>query len=168
MSTQRASAPKGIAPLRADWALFESLVPERDVAAPFSKWSVGAHVEHCALASTSMVRALADNAGAPPPRGLNRPFLMRSVILWTGWLPRGRAEAPEFVLPKSTTEGDLRDALARSLEAIDRLAEAPPDAWMRHFALGAMRRDAVLRFLHVHNRHHLKIIRDIRQSTDAR
>lgn len=49
-----------------------------------------------------------------------------------------------------TAEARVRDAVA-----------LPEDAWYDHHVFGPFRRDKVLWFMGVHNRHHLKIIRDI-------
>jgi hypothetical protein len=37
----------------------------------------------------------------------------------------------------------------------------PRSGFSRHFAFGVLRRDKALRFMEIHNRHHLRIISDI-------
>ena len=36
-----------------------------------------------------------------------------------------------------------------------------PAAWYEHFAFGVMRRNAAIKLIHVHTRHHLAIVKDI-------
>jgi hypothetical protein len=39
--------------------------------------------------------------------------------------------------------------------------ELDPGTWFEHFAFGILNRDKAVRFIGVHNRHHLRIISDI-------
>jgi hypothetical protein len=139
---------------------FEALVPHRDVRAPtVSQWSVGMHIHHCALAMR-LVATEVLRCETPPPRWSANP--VRTLILLTGRVPRGRAEAPAAVRPSvDLSEGLLGPALSEAAQLVRRLPDAPQEAWFRHFALGVIRRRSVPRFLEVHNRHHLRIISDI-------
>ena len=125
-----------------------------------SAWSVGQHVGHCALAVRGIAKALLRSR--PPMPSRRRGWAWRQVILRTGWIPRGRARAPEGVVPPEELEEEalqaLLDECAELLGAVSHLGD---DAWFEHFALGVMDRDAALRFLEVHDAHHLKIVADI-------
>ena len=129
-------------------------------AGQISDWPVGLHIQHCALAMVGICRAMTKAELPPPKAGFN---LLRPIVLLTGRIPRGRAKSPDEVVPSP----DLSDRdLARLIDLAERMMgkarSLPPEAWYRHFAFGILKRDAALRVLKVHNRHHLRIIRDIR------
>ena len=124
-----------------------------------SGWSVGQHVEHCLLATIGIAAALAGSSPPPPRPGL---ALKRRMLILTGWIPRGRARAPAAVSPQVEPGIERLQALLEQADAaLADAAQLPQDAWFRHFALGPMDRDTSLAFLAVHDRHHLKIVRDI-------
>lgn len=131
----------------------------RRTALAVSAWSVGMHVHHCCLAMIGICNALRDST-PPPPVTLGD--LARRPLLWIGRIPRGRAQAPARVRPqRGISAAELADVLTR---AETMLAEAPrldPGTWFRHFAFGVLSRDRALRFIGIHNRHHLRIIADI-------
>jgi hypothetical protein len=107
--------------------------------------------------------AVLKSSPPPPP---SRFSASRAFVFTTGRIPRGRGKAPEAALPSPDIGSeDLRALLDRSEELIDRVAEAEPDKWWNHFAFGVMDRDQTLRFMGIHNRHHLRIIADIRAAT---
>jgi hypothetical protein len=135
-------------------------IPQRDVAAPtLSRWTVGMHIEHCAMAMQQIMRQLADSQ-PPPPR--DRFRWPRTVILLTGRIPRGRARAPESVVPEeSPGAARLEELLEACEQQLSATRTLPRGAWFKHFALGVLDRDKSLRFLAVHNAHHLRLVGDI-------
>lgn len=147
------SEPDGLDDLRA-------FVDRRDARSPeVSSWSVGMHIEHCCLAVNSVCGALVDSVPPPPPAGFS---LLRSTMLKTGFIPRGRGRAPKAVIPTREPDGDeLHATLERAEADLNAARELSPQAWFRHFVFGVMTRDESLRFLAVHNTHHIKIMRDV-------
>ena len=136
------------------------LVPERDAASPaVSEWSVGMHLHHCGLAMCEIATALIECEEPPPTR---RPGPRATLILKTGRIPRGAAQAPQVAMPTADVDARvLEDTLRRSEVLLDRLQPVDERSWYRHFALGVLvKRDAV-RFICVHNTHHLRIVADI-------
>jgi hypothetical protein len=130
-------------------------------AAPVSAWSVGMHVHHCCLAMTAIGRALIASTPPPPP---SRASLLARVIFATGRIPRGRGRAPEAVVPEQDAPPPTLAALLDESERV--LAEAgsvDPAAWFKHFVFGPLDRDKTIRFIRMHNHHHLRIIADIRR-----
>lgn len=137
-----------------------------DVVVPaVSAWSVGMHVEHCALAVDRMATLLGESVGpdgsvrlCPPVRwGIPRVF-----VTATGSIPRGKGKSPQAVIPEPEP---AREHILAALDAAEARIETalvlPEKAWYHHHIFGPFRRDKVLWFMGVHNRHHLKIIRDI-------
>lgn len=125
-----------------------------------SAWSVGMHVEHCALATIAVVAALRGSAGPMPARRRIAP--LRFLVLRLGRIPRGRAQAPKIVIPRADRSDAERRGLLDRAEAARREAAAlPRESWLAHPALGPLTRDETLRFLAVHDRHHLATIERI-------
>jgi hypothetical protein len=56
---------------------------------------------------------------------------------------------------------ELLTLLDQSERILTEAHDLDPKAWFRHFALGVLDRDKTLRFIRIHNRHHLRIISDI-------
>ncbi len=130
-----------------------------------SEWSIGMHVHHCCLA---MIRLCESLTASTPPTPRSRFSLRTAVVFSSGRIPRGRGRAPDVVLPRQ----DIAPAeLGTLLDQCERmLAEVPdldPKTWFRHFAFGVLDRDKTLRFISIHNRHHLRIISDIVSSLPA-
>ncbi len=127
-----------------------------------SRWSVGMHVQHCCLAMIGVCEALLASS-PPPPRRSFSP--LTELILLTGRIPRGRAKAPEQAEPReAVSPGELASLIDRSEKLLAAARLAPSGSWFRHFALGVLDRNRSLKFIRIHNAHHLRITRDIRAS----
>jgi len=133
---------------------------EADACAPqVSAWSAGMHVQHCALVMLEVAGALASSA--PPPAG--RPSVLGHVLLRLGRIPRGRAKSPATVRPPERVDpAEVTGLLEKAERALRDVEGMAPAAWFRHFAFGTLRRDRALRFVRIHNDHHLRIVEDIR------
>lgn len=117
------------------------------------------HIHHCTLAMTGICRALAASSLPAPPAGLN---IARTVVMISGRIPRGRAKSPqEAVPPDVVDEAELSSLLDESERLVGKTHTLEPDRWFRHFAFGVLRRDLSLKLIRIHNRHHLRIIRQI-------
>jgi hypothetical protein len=128
-------------------------------AARVSKWSVGMHIHHCCLGMMGICRVL--SASQPPPPG-SRFSLAAAFVFLTGRIPRGRGKAAEVVLPKQdVSQEELSALLDESERMLAAARELDRGAWFEHFAFGVLARDRALRFVEIHNRHHLRIISDI-------
>lgn len=137
------------------------------VNAEVSQWSPRQQIDHAALATLSICGAL-DRilAGAPECVPPGRPGPNLEMILTTGFIPRGRAEAPEKMKPApdvthAATLAHLDALLARLRELAPRAA-ACAAAGLRypHFALGPMTAPEWLRFARIHFDHHVALARD--------
>jgi hypothetical protein len=130
-----------------------------------SGWSVGQHLHHCGLAMVGICEELA--ASTPPMPCV--PFSVpRLMVLGTGRIPRGRAKAPESVLPEAEPGvAMVREILDRSQHGLDNAAGLADTAWFNHPFLGPMSRRTTLRFIAIHNRHHLRLIQSIIKAAPA-
>jgi hypothetical protein len=90
-----------------------------------------------------------------------------------GRIPRGKAKAPEAVCPqKMPSRDEMREALERTRKRFGATAQClgalqSPEARQRvvkHPALGKLNALQWLRFIEIHTKHHLKIIKDVRRT----
>jgi len=142
-------------------------VPHAAAQAPqISDWSVGMHVHHCCLS----IQAIHDTlARSRPPAPRTWRTLLGRLVLWRGRFPRGRARAPKFAHPAPDLSAEqLTEQLAAAEQALSAMSGLDPGTWIRHFALGTFTRDDAIRFVGVHNDHHLAIIRDILTAVGTR
>jgi len=139
---------------------FREAVKHAEVAAPaVSSWSVGEHIHHCCLSMIGISKSLRKST---PPAPRAKPTVARSAVLYFGFIPRGRAQSPSFIVPKpSTPQEELRAMLDQSAELLLMAHSLDRSTWFTHPLMGPMQRDQALKFVLVHNRHHLKIVADI-------
>lgn len=165
--------------------------PEAELAArapAVSGWSVAEQLEHLVLVDRAVlksVRRLLDDPQrqaaqsaqeaqpAPPPPGIN---LLGRVVLGTGFIPRGRARTlPPFqpgAAPPAAAVGagiawivGIAEIEREVRELAPRLGELEAGGGrLRHPLFGGLGGRQWLRFVTVHQHHHLKIVRDIRRA----
>lgn len=138
-----------------------------------SDWSVGRHLEHVLLANRGMVDWLsrvAQGEEVPPPDDPEGgPTVAGRLALLFGRIPRGRGRAPDGTVPEGRAREEVAAGLAEVLERARRLADGigairRADARMTHPALGTLDAAQWLRFAHVHQDHHERIVRDVLRS----
>jgi hypothetical protein len=140
--------------------VLKDFVPRAAVLAPdVSKWSVGMHVQHCCLATIGVCQSL---VASEPPVPWASFSLVTSAIFLTGRIPRGRGKSPEQAIPREGIwTNELEGLLQEAERRIEEARQVSADHWFRHFAFGVLDRDRTLKFIGIHNRHHLRIIHDI-------
>lgn len=141
-------------------SLFRAYLPEANTYhSEISKWSVGMHIDHCALAMTRVCKTLLASSPPPPKDSFS---LLRTVVFFTKRIPRGRGKAPDAALPRENISTEQLSTLLDEVE--DLLAQAkqlPPQHWLKHHVFGILNRDQAFQFIDIHNQHHLRIIDDI-------
>lgn len=134
-----------------------------------SKWSVAKQVDHM-LRSLAHMLAAADtirvgyDARIKPDGKASVPG---RLLLRAGAIPRGRADAPQEVLPGEAPT--MEDCRARYEQVLALLASFAPHLetirkWrgtIPHPLLGDFRAQDWLRFARMHTEHHLAIVDDI-------
>ncbi len=124
-----------------------------------SEWSIGMHVHHCCLAMVGFCQSL---IASTPPTPRSRFSLVRAVVFSSGRIPRGRGRSPDAGLPRQDVSPvELWTLLDQSERILTEVHDLDPKTWCRHVAFGVLDRDKTLRFILIHNRHHLRIISDI-------
>lgn len=139
---------------------FEQYLPNLEARNPgVSGWSVREQIHHALLSADAIARSVADSKpGARSPSF----SLVKWIVLLAGKIPRGRAKAPNQVRPSAeVSREELERLLTRARQSLTAAEAADPKAWFEHFVFGVMNRDAAIKLLHIHTRHHLAIIADI-------
>lgn len=92
----------------------------------------------------------------------NRFNLSWVYIRLRGAIPRGVGKAPSVVKAKAPISMmDLENQLTLAKTLLRELEICPANAWFSHPYFGAMNKKNTLKFLMIHSRHHLKIVKDI-------
>jgi len=130
-----------------------------------SGWTIGMHIRHCALVMVLVCRGLNESQASPARK---RWRSRRALVFLTKWIPRGTRKAPDFVVPdEAQPREELLQALNEAHAAVAAACRLDAGRWIPHPNLGPLSRDEALKFLLIHNRHHLKIIRDIQRGVPA-
>ncbi len=131
-----------------------------------SQWSVLEQIDHLIRADDLILQAIQRTLASPPPDVELRPVWIGRLVLWTGFIPRGRGKAPAPTQPAARSRPEMEKELGRvraGVEALEsRLGEmivSPGRA--AHPALGGFTAAQWLRFMDLHHEHHFKIIDDI-------
>jgi hypothetical protein len=77
-----------------------------------------------------------------------------------GRIPRGRARTKLIPQP-SVPAAELLALLDQSEQVVAAAQGLDRNTWITHPVFGPLRRDDALKFLRIHNRHHLRIVSDI-------
>ncbi len=137
-----------------------SSVPSAALRAPaVSEWSIGMHVHHCCLAMIGICQSL---VASTPPTPRSKFSFRTAFVFSSGRIPRGRGRSPDAVLPRQhISPAELSTLLDEAERILTEAHDLDPKTWFRHFAFGVLDRNKTLRFIRIHNRHHLRIISDI-------
>lgn len=149
-----------------------------------SRWSALDHAEHIAKVDEGSLRQL--ETALERDGGPELTFVGR-LVLALGWIPRGVGKAPGNTRPNDRDrEGadgpdrprdedrhrvvaeqltDVRSAIEALAGRFDEIAAGRGRA--THHVFGGLTAARWVRFLWVHHRHHLKIVRDIRRAWEG-
>ncbi|TYA52976.1 DUF1569 domain-containing protein [Formosa maritima] len=86
----------------------------------------------------------------------------RLLLFTIGYFPRGKVKAPKYVQPpENITIEDLETQLEVANKNIEKIKLADRNAHFKHFIFGVLNKKRTIRFIELHTKHHLKIIRDM-------
>ena len=124
-----------------------------------SSGDVAWHIDHCCRVMTGISKALHNSN----PKDFKSAWNFgRFVVLTSGSIPRGRAKAPQSVQSQDEITIDNLENLFRAAnENITLLHSLNPNSHFLHPYFESLNLKQSIRFIEVHNNHHLKIIRDI-------
>ena len=84
------------------------------------------------------------------------------MLLLTNHIPRGKAKAPNIVIPKkSISKAEIVEEIELAKANLQTLAATEKNKYFTHPIFGDLDVPKTLRLFNVHTNHHLKIIRDI-------
>ena len=139
----------------------EKSIPHQALLNPqVSQVPVGWHIEHSLLVLNAIVSGLKKSR----PAAYKPTFdWRRQVVLVLGVIPRGKIKAPAAVRPVETfNAASLQQHLYTTKANLESIGQLSPDHFFTHPFLGDFKLIPAVKFMQVHTRHHLKIIRDIR------
>jgi hypothetical protein len=124
-----------------------------------SKSGVDWHIDHCLRVVNGISKVLQNSNQNDYKSAFN---FKRSLLLSLGTMPRGRAKAPQTVqATDDITLDDLQNLHQKAVQSLDILKTLPSNSHFQHPYFGMLNLKQSIRFIEVHNNHHLKIIRDI-------
>ena len=131
-----------------------------DVNERVSKWSPAEHVDHLLKVTGSVLKRVPSSEDVG-----NGISLLGRAVLALGWIPRGRGKAPERLAGTRATADELRASVDRVRGHLDAIDAASVDGTrvrnVPHPRFGGLTPAQALRFVSVHNEHHLKIVAEI-------
>jgi hypothetical protein len=124
-----------------------------------SEASVGWHIEHSLLVIKQVTATVAQSE----PKLYKSKFnLSRFFVFLLKTIPRGKAKAPKVVIPvDEITIETLQESLKNTYQAIAYLKDCQENQYFMHPFFGQLNKKQTIKFLAIHTKHHLKIIRDI-------
>ena len=137
----------------------EAYFSKRSVKNPkISKADVAWHLNHI----LKTVNKISESLLHSNPENFNPKFNVKRLwVHTTGRLPKG-GQSPRSVNPSGTVLLDsLRIQLALAKKNMERISTLDEDAFFNHPVFDHLDRDQTRRFLAVHTRHHLRIIKAI-------
>ncbi|MFM6924450.1 MAG: hypothetical protein ACKOU7_03040 [Ferruginibacter sp.] len=144
-----------------------SLIHELETKIPFSaksnnavsKEPVGWHIQHSLLVALQVITALERSN----PAYYKPAFNLRKFIIYSiNKIPRGKAKAPESVLPKTAINSEeLNKNFALLKTRIHVLEDLQPRSFFKHPYFGNLHVKESIKMIRLHTRHHIDIINDI-------
>lgn len=138
----------------------QDYIESRDYKNPaVSKATVGWHLSHNLKVISNVIDALK----ASDPEDYKSTFsLKKTMVFLTGRIPRGVAKSPKVVLPPDVIEKkDLIFQLEKTRQNLLDFDSLPKNANFQHPYFSKLNKKETKKFLEIHTRHHLKIIKDI-------
>ena len=143
-----------------EFAKIENYIPKRDVKnTTISQADVAWHLDHI-LKTINQISTNLENSN---PNNYQSTFSLQQVIVHTtGTIPRGVAQSPQSVRPPDIilTEAIFLQ-LKQAKEHLDKINSLDENAFIEHPVFKNLDRDQTRRFIKIHTKHHLKIIKDI-------
>ncbi len=146
--------------LQAQLKALEQFLPEFEKTnTNISDASIGWHIEHSLLVIKQITATVAQSE---PHLYVNKFNFTRCWVFLFSYIPRGKAKAPKVVIPTNTLDVEsLKESIAHTYQALNYLKDCQPNQYFMHPFFGLLNKAQTFRFLAIHTKHHLKIIKDI-------
>jgi len=124
-----------------------------------SKSAVGWHIQHSLLVAFQIIHTVEKSN----PLDYRYQFNLRKILVYTlSKIPRGKAKAPDRVMPKEAfNTGELKKDIELLKSRLTVLNSLHPKSFFRHPYFGSLHLKDTIKMLKLHSRHHLDIINDI-------
>lgn len=121
--------------------------------------SVGWHIEHSLL----VVKQITATVAQSDPKVYQYKFnFTRFWVYLFNYIPRGKAKAPKVVIPgEGLNLKALEESVVHAIQAVAYLKGCQKNQHFMHPFFGVLNQQQTIRFLAIHTRHHMKIIKDI-------
>lgn len=121
--------------------------------------TIGWHIAHSCQVINTITNAIVNS----DPSKANPKFSgAYYLLLLTNHIPRGKAKAPNIVIPKKTlSKEEIIEEIEIAKANLQTLASTQKNKYFTHPIFGDLNVSKTLRFFTVHTNHHIKIIRDI-------
>jgi hypothetical protein len=132
-----------------------------DASPGVSNWCIGEHLDHIVKVSSSVVGRVRETNPPVEKRGIS---LIGRAILTLGWIPRGRGRSPSRLVGTRVPAADLEASLAKlesAVAGIEPAMIALKSPTVPHPVFRGLTPAQALRFVEIHNAHHLKIVDEI-------
>ena len=153
MPTPKTQKLKNLLSEAASYLDKHDVVNEKVSAAP-----VGWHLEHSLLTLDAIIDGIKKSEPASYKSKLS---FARLLVMTLGKIPRGRAKAPERVRPASIDREILEKHFEKTDGKINELTTINSGQYFLHPYFGNLRLKPAIRFMELHTRHHLDIVKDI-------
>ncbi len=123
-----------------------------------SSVNIGWHIEHSLL----VISRIIDSVTSSDPSKYEYKFdFKRTMVFLMGKFPRGKANAPDIVMPNQNEQVNFDALFASTRVAIKNLESVKPNQYFTHPIFGKLNKQHTFVMLDIHTKHHLKIIEDI-------
>jgi len=124
-----------------------------------SNANIAWHIEHSCL----VIIKISETLQKSDPEKFQKKFNIKKIFVFlTGKFPRGRAKAPEVVMPiENITISHLEESILKTKAAILELQNCEKNNHFSHPIFGSLNAPETIQFLGIHTNHHLLIIEDI-------
>ena len=117
------------------------------------------HLDHALKVIISIDKAMHKSK---PERFKWKFSLARAYVYTFNYIPRGRGKSPKSVVAQGEiTKQDLKNQLEHARECMSKYDQFDRNSYFYHQYFGKLNKRMAAKFLKLHTRHHLKIMKDI-------
>lgn len=127
--------------------------------AAISKSTVGWQIEHSLMTIIKITNALSKSNPSDYKWSFKLP---RYLVFTLNKIPRGKAKAPEVVIPVGQlTQESISNHIIDARNSIQVIKSLANDKFFHHPFFGDLKLKQAIKMLEIHTNHHYEIIRDI-------
>lgn len=123
-----------------------------------SSVNVGWHIEHTLLVIQKISESVIKSDEDMYKWKFNMP---RLLVFQLNKFPRGKAKAPNIVIPIQTGKTDFDLLFSKTRSIIEELKNTLPNQYFIHPIFGMLNKKHTFIMLDIHTKHHILIIKDI-------